>query len=318
MNKYLDPKKYLSFLYRQSSPLLAKIDAKLGALAQSSFDDVKPVFILGTPRSGTTFAYQLMVKYFDFLYVSNVVEQFYATPNLAFMLNEKYFNQEKMSFDSTYGNTSADGAKAPNQGVNFWYQWFGLDNIKHYQTIEELDLKKLALMQSVIATLTHRYQKNMLFKQLSIGQKLPVINRYFPKAKYIIIERDMLYTAQSIHQAMSKTNTPPNTMWGGQFDGFEQYLYLPKNEMVANQVMGFHGGIEKGLAEIDNVQVLRINYQQMCLNLPSVLSAIADFTGMPLIEEVNNELPIRYSEKVSINPQDFEQIKLELQRIINR
>lgn len=310
MNKYLQLGKYLNFGYRKIAPVLAKVDHSLCA----EHDEPEPVFLLGVPRSGTTLTYQLMVRYFDFLFVSNFVERFYATPNLTFAIDQRMANKAQSSFTSSYGKTDGDGAKAPNQGVNFFYQFFGLDNIKHHQILDELDSDKLMLMKKTIGGLTTKYNKQMIFKELSLGQKLPILQHYFPKAKYIIIERHMLYTAQSIHQAMTKHQHPEDSMWGGQFEDFEQFLSLDKNKLIANQVVGIEKGIEQGLAQIDSERILRVNYRDICLHTSQTLDKIATFIEMSLVEPLaqNN---FHYSEKVSIDKQDFEQIRSELIRI---
>lgn len=310
MNKYFQLGKYFDFGYRKIAPLLSKVDHLLCAES----DEPQPIFLLGVPRSGTTLTYQLIVHCFDLLYVSNLVERFYATPNLAFAVDQRLGSKGKPSFTSSYGKINVNGIKSPNQGVNFFYQFFGLDDIKHHQTLAELDLAKLSLMRKTIGGLTAKYKKQMVFKELSLGQKIPVLQHSFPYAKYILIERNLLFTAQSIHRAMTKNNHPEQSMWGGQFDGFEQYLSLNKNKLVANQVVGITRGIEQGLEQIDSERVLRVNYKDICLNASQTLGEIADFIDQPLVKAPPED-SFNYSEEISIDKQDFEQIRSELIRL---
>ena len=93
-----------------------------------------PFFILGLPRSGSTFLHQILTMSFDFNYISNIKAYFYENIIFGNMLHNqlKRKNTFQSNFFSQYGNTK--GPLEPNEWGWFWRKWFKLKNDEHHIT----------------------------------------------------------------------------------------------------------------------------------------------------------------------------------------
>ncbi|OHU90681.1 MULTISPECIES: sulfotransferase family protein [Pseudoalteromonas] len=273
------------------------------------------VFIIGVPRSGTTLLYQVLVDSLDFTYINNFIEKFYALPNTSFWLSRKFIKYYSSSFESAFGDTSRDGLGAPCQGISFWYKWFSKNQIVHAQGLHDVDEKLMREMTKTIASITDRAGKPLLVKQLSFGQKLEVIHHYFPNAKYIYLERDLLEVAQSIYNAMDRNGVGEGAMWGGQFKGYEKYLKLKKTKMIPHQVIGLKKGIEEGLNRIPKNQIMKVHYEDLCINTQDVAQRIANFTGQSFCQNKSIYKNIKYSKKVGIPIEDYNEMILEFHNL---
>ena len=103
-----------------------------------------PFFILGLPRSGSTFLHQILTMSFDFNYVSNIKAFFYENISFGNMLHDKFRKKNKYNSNylSEFGNTK--GPLEPHEWGWFWRKWLKLKNEEHHVTknIDWLGLKK--------------------------------------------------------------------------------------------------------------------------------------------------------------------------------
>ena len=100
LRKYFILKNYYRvFLRRIYSPIVSGLEGsilKKRLLAHGSNELVyQPIFILGIPRSGTTFVYQLVSHLFSTLYIDNFIEKFSSTPVTAFWVRNLIFGEKK-------------------------------------------------------------------------------------------------------------------------------------------------------------------------------------------------------------------------------
>ena len=103
-----------------------------------------PIFIIGLPRSGSTFFHQILISKFNFNYVSNIKAFFYENVVLGNLLHNKFSldNNFKSNFTSKFGNTY--GPLEPNEWGWFWRKWFNLKNNEHHisRKVDWKNLKK--------------------------------------------------------------------------------------------------------------------------------------------------------------------------------
>ena len=103
-----------------------------------------PIFIIGLPRSGSTFFHQILISKFNFNYVSNIKAFFYENVVLGNLLHNKFSldNNFKSNFISKFGNTY--GPLEPNEWGWFWRKWFNLKNNEHHisRKVDWKNLKK--------------------------------------------------------------------------------------------------------------------------------------------------------------------------------
>lgn len=80
------------------------------------------IYILGSPRTGSTLLYQLVCKFSDGLYITNECEG-----PIAEYFKEKHQavidNKPNITLKSAYGKTT--GTLSPSEGSTYFKQWFG-------------------------------------------------------------------------------------------------------------------------------------------------------------------------------------------------
>lgn len=266
MNKFFVAENYLNFLKKRVLASWAKIFNRVFKTKTTSSDldgGISPVFIVGLPRSGSTIAYQLLTSYLDVEYVSNYLEKSYFFPLRAFkkQLNKKPAKVSS-SFRSEYGETDKSNLWEPNQGINFWYNW--MPSELHHHELADFTTTQLSDLENVINSMLKLSGKNVLFKELSLSQKIPVLKTVFPKAKFILISRNSSEVASSIYRAMEKNNIPDGVMWGAQFKGFEEYLDLPRKEMIASQVKQLENSVTQFTTDLNEDQLLEVEFADLC------------------------------------------------------
>lgn len=284
MKKYLSLTNYVNFFNRVIiAPFAKGIEKKIynELWAQSEKEPEKcPVFIIGVPRSGTTIGYQLLTSKLDVGYISNYVEQHYYAPLTAFKSFLQHCPERHDFFESEFGSVDRNYRWAPNQGVNFLYNW--MPSLDHVHKLSDFSDSQLEDLRKLIHALLLLAKKNVLFKELSLSQKIPVLSELFPTAKFIVIDRDPVEVACSIFGAMEKQKIPEGVMWGAQFDGYEKTLFLPKKEMIAQQILGLKNGMEKGLKSVGTENVITFDYKDICQNPAMFVQKCSLFLGSEL------------------------------------
>lgn len=161
-------------------------------------DTLAPVFIIGAPRTGSTFLLQQMLKSFKFVYITNV---------MALMPNHmlKFFTAFKKEI-LTYSDIKKSefgyikGLHSPNEAGQLFEKWF-----KDFSTEDEQKL-----VESTISYMSIKANAPFICKNLYNSLRLQHISRIFPSSKFIHISRDPFFTAQSILEARKK-NTETTT-----------------------------------------------------------------------------------------------------------
>ena len=97
-------------------------------LSEPDLEKAFPVFIIGAPRTGSTFLYQSITNSLDVAYIDNLVELFYDSFCAGFFISKAlYGNKPHNNFVSYHGNTRRlGGLHAPSECGAFWYRWLRL------------------------------------------------------------------------------------------------------------------------------------------------------------------------------------------------
>ena len=84
--------------------------------------DVPVVFILGSPRTGSTLLYQLLINLFPFTYFNNTTNDLFSEhPGLGLLLHQQLVSESTVSYDGKLGcglgkPTSTDSHRLPHRG----------------------------------------------------------------------------------------------------------------------------------------------------------------------------------------------------------
>lgn len=224
-----------------------------------------PVFILGLPRSGSTFLYQVLTDMFDVIYIDNLMtlgrEILYLSSRLS-----HFFYQDKPHYNyaSSFGDTLEGGLHAPSEAGSLWYRWIPENRIYVDESGLSQDQKNRMILN--IHALMNRYRKTLVIKNLYFSTRIRLIRSLFPEAKFLLIHREPVYIAQSIYLSRIRNcRNPKREWWSVRFPGYESVLGRPLEEQVARQVYELDKILRRDLAGVDPENVMEVEYGQLDL-----------------------------------------------------
>ena len=162
----------------------------------------KPIFILGSGRSGTTLLYNLLSVHPDLCWFSNITDAHASFPHLAFLhrvLDIPLFGHSVIKY--IIGSTSEDRILFPSEGVNIYHSYAGF--VRDRKTtfrdmrIEDAEKFKYSIAIHLMATGRHRF----ISKQNANTQRIGILRKMFPDAYFVHIIRDGRAVAYSLSQA---------------------------------------------------------------------------------------------------------------------
>lgn len=248
--------------------------------------DYSPIFIIGAPRSGSTILYQLITNYFSILYTSNLVHYCFRNFFMGFIIHHYFYgNKTHNSFNSEYGDTSKDSLLAPSECSNFWYKYFPNKNIPlPKEEISNINLEKL---RYTINKVINHFKKPIIFKNLNNSNRIEVLLKTFPNAKFIVIKRDIFYNAQSVLMARKNLNYPSNKIWSIKPLNYKE-IENEKNEydIVIKQIQSIENQIEKILNN-SNTTFLLVEFEKLISKPIEVLNQVQSFCNLEEKKEIN-------------------------------
>ncbi|WP_263079616.1 sulfotransferase [Endozoicomonas sp. Mp262] len=212
----------------------------------------QPVFIIGAPRTGSTILYQVLTNVADVLYIDNLAHRFYRNLFFGIWLSRKVFGiKPHNNFKADHGRTTKYGMHAPSECGDFWYRWLPLD--QHFIAEDDICEKVVSEIRDEILAISNYHMRPIVFKNLNAGQRLRLLKRAFPNAKFIFIKRDSIFTVNSIINARVKNNIATGEWWSIKPKNYRDLLQLDEVDMCMAQVFYLERQIK------DDLQILYSN-----------------------------------------------------------
>jgi hypothetical protein len=241
------------------------------------------IFIVGSPRAGTTVMLQWLASTGKFGYPTNLLSRFYAAPYIGTKIQElltdrdyNFFNEicefrETSSFVSHYGKTQ--GALEPHEFWYFWRRFFPQNGIEYIdeKSLERADsvkfLKELSAWEDAI-------NKPLALKALLLNGHLEFLSKIFKSTLFIYIVRHPFYNCQSLLSARVNYNGNMNTWFSFKPREYDILKDLDPYRQVAGQVYYTNAAIESQLEKIDSPRRLHVRYEKFCKNPSRVFEEI--------------------------------------------
>lgn len=269
------------------------------------------VFILGSPRTGSTLAYQVLINFFGFNYFSNfVVDHFAETPIVGTAL-EKLLNPRKpVSYESTYGKTS--GPWEPSEASPIFKNWFGGGHPSQIvsATVHPEKEAHLVLTMQCVHGLTG---KPLLVKNAWNCFRIADLTRIFPRAHFIWVRRDIARSALSDLVARYKRGGPG--LWNSATTAnYLEIQKLPYWEQVVEQQYEYNIILHKDLHDYANGRFYEIWYEDLFRDIRAQLSSLANFFDSISAGIEMADLPVPALNNSSLNtysqfPEDWHKIE---------
>ncbi len=226
--------------------------------------DVPLVFILGSPRTGSTLAYQLLVNFFGFFYFSNFVADYYPEyPSVGSALDHAINPRTLVTYESAYGKTS--GVWEPSEASSIFRNWFGGEHPSQTKSCDVFPAKELHLVNSMksIYALT---SNSILIKNAWNCFRIATIMRLFPRAQFVWIRRDIGLSALSDLASRYRRGGP--TVWNSATTAnYLEIQELSYWQQVVEQQFEYNKTIKSDLQNFCQGHFIEIWYEEMCNNL---------------------------------------------------
>jgi hypothetical protein len=277
----------------QKNPLLEEL---LGELAETlkvaenslSVDEgvnLKPnIFIVGSPRSGTTLLYQALASTGAFCYPTNFLSRFYSTLGVGCKIQKMLFDKRfqfrdelkliddeyQMEFSSELGKTK--GPMAPNVFWYFWYHHFNFGDLT-YLTDEQWRSSQTDSLVRELRIMQAELSLPIVMKGMIMNWNLLQFSSLIPNAIFLRLKRDPLDVVNSIYEARSTHSGDSEKWWSFKPPEFEQLIKLPAREQVAGFYLSIENALDQAFQKIPN-QILTVEYADFCRNPNALFSLL--------------------------------------------
>jgi hypothetical protein len=258
--------------------------------------EVPLVFILGSPRTGSTLVYQILVNAFDFCYFSNFVNDKFAEHPVIGVALSLYLNQQApVSYQSEYGKTQGDDG--PSEGSLVFRNWFGGAHPSQTRSCEVLSDKKTHLLLTMkgIHKLTGRA---ILTKNAWNCFRIRALTELFPNIHFIWNRRDIGESAFSDLKARYVKGGSPTSWNSATTANYQTIQKRPHWEQVVEQQYEYNESIEHDLKRFCPEQYLELWYEDVCQETAGELERIRQFFEsrlLPIRQQAGSIPPLKMS-----------------------
>lgn len=247
--------------------------AEQKGLREECAKDLKPVFIIGAPRSGSTLLYQCMTTYFDVAYFSNLHCFLNTNPGFVEKYFKPFFKPHRENFESDHG--AVKGWMAPSECGYYWYRFFRRN--PQYVSLQDIESESMKKMQHSFSKFMHAAKKPVLIKNMNIALRLEPILEIFPNALFIVMKRDGLENIRSLLKARKTIRGDYNKWWSMEPSNIEDIKRKTcPVEQVDDQIRSIYEDIERSRS-LKPGQFVEVVYKDLCENPVNELQKIHKF-----------------------------------------
>jgi len=282
---------------------------KLFLQARGSRRKPPPIFIISAPRSGTSLLYELLVTFYHFAYLSSLAHRFYLTPHAASWLGRGVIGKWHGNFTSRYGHIAGWGA--PNEGGWVWRRWLSDDDWRDGTDYSDGDATQL---REVTHGLSGIFAAPFLNKNVMHSNRLRLMQKIWPDALYILVNRDFTDNARSIIRAERKEGGPAHDgehWWSVRPKLAKDFIGHSDVDRAVAQIAGVHRDIETDIKAIGADRMLAVNYAELCSDCRAGLNDIESFlAGHNVKLSQRGEIPAKFEIRASPPMNDAEEARI--------
>ena len=243
--------------------------------------EIKPIFILASPRSGTTILYNLFTRHKDTSFPEHFADKYYDSP-WKFGLIPIMLKQQMLRFKIR---------PLPHEG-KFLSRFFPFGT-----TLDENDVTpeiKSYFYKLIKFELKAFHAKKFVCKQVDFSMRIKFLKKLFPDAQYIIIWRNPRAVVGSLYTQMQgdwkqEPNKPSNERgWLQTTENFG------KNETLLDSCINFYQNYVNSIQSnyfIIKDNSIEVNYEDFVKDPHEQLKRLYEFTGLNWNDELEKEIP---------------------------
>jgi len=222
----------------------------------------QPIFIVGAPRSGSTILYQILTNLYDVLYIDNLVCKLNRNIFFGLFLADKIYGKKPHNnYQSFHGRTK--GLHSPAECGQLWYRWFPKD--RHYLDVSDVPERTILEIRKEVSSIVNYFDKPIVFKNLNAGQRIRVLSKCFPMAKFLFIIRDPKDISHSILKAKRRIGIPDNQLWSIMPKNSDELKMLEWDEQIVKQIYYLEKQIVEDSSLIDDNNFYIFFYNEFSL-----------------------------------------------------
>lgn len=271
-----------------------------------------PVFIVGTPRSGTTIVYLHLVNRFHFSYFSNLSKKFsmFAIPSA--LVGRTFFRYAPTQ-ENRFGVTG--GAMGPSDGWRIFHRWFPRNGTQEEGKSRGLhELKNIVRMHEVI------FDAPFINKNNANSVRIHALAELFPDALFVHVHRRPLDTVLSLLDARRKQNIGVNEWWGPAPSELLDCRFDTEESQVVQQVIGLERIIADSFSDLSDSRRISISYEDFCRDPGSLCKRVSDYYEQHgyAIKSRSGTVPDKYEISSKVSRYDdavLERIEQELEAV---
>lgn len=260
---------------------LSGMNSVLQEFEQSKYSNAESkhplFFVVGLPRSGTTFCTQILQKSFDLGYINNLVARFWLAPLSGIKLSKQILGNSTFSdFTSNYAST--EGLNGIHEFGYFWRHWLlkeSVEDFKNYSA-KENQINWVGLKKTV-NNIQLEMDKPMVMKNNFGGFHTNKLLEHFENAFVIYIKRDPIDVAISILDARMKFFEDSRTWWATITPNFEKLKNLSPHQQIIGQIEALKGLYESQVMSTEFTdRKIVLNYAQLSSQPNQVLKDLQE------------------------------------------
>ncbi|WP_299848781.1 sulfotransferase [uncultured Roseovarius sp.] len=256
--------------------LLKTLNASIAEtrMTETAAVPLPPLFILGTPRSGTTYCMQWLAATGAFSYPSNLISRFWKAPYIGAICQEMFTNPEfdfrgefaDLSFHdpeqrSELGKTQ--GLLSPNE---FWYFWRAI-----FPGDDDIGIDLSSATDSQFTEFTQKLhdfasvrEKPVATKGMIVNHQLGPFAKGVPGALFLHLDRDPHASAWSLLRARERMHGDQNTWYSFKTPNRHDLTSLPAPQQVMGQIETIRNDLRQQLNDLPQDRWLSLDYAELC------------------------------------------------------
>lgn len=245
------------------------------------------LFIVGAPRTGSTYCLQWLAASGAFGYPSNFIARFWSAPFFGAMVQEMLVNPE---FDyrgefsdvsprivtSTSDAGKTGGMLAPSEFWFFWREHLPTDGDLGIN-LSEAHEQDYRAFRYELAAFAEVCQKPLAMKGKIINHQISRFAAAVPEAMFLFMDRDPIDSAWSLLRSRRRIYGDERHWWSFKTPNYEVLKTLEPVEQVVGQVQSIRRDVQVALDQIPRERWIRLEYKKLCEDPSSAFQHIADW-----------------------------------------
>ncbi|WP_412063682.1 sulfotransferase [Rubrivirga sp. IMCC45206] len=220
-----------------------------------------PLFVVGSPRSGTTVVTQHIFNTFEFAYISNYVKKHFRIPAIASVIS-RLKGVSNRAYDSRLGVVK--GETSISDGWALFEQWFPGFNYHDADGSGFLRTANPNRLAALLRFIERIYSAPVLVKNNGNSLRIDSLSNLFQSAIFVHVERDLVSTSSSLIRARHKRGVGKGDWWTTVPEPILSLSFESEAERAVVQSWAVREAARRSLTALSPDRYITIEYDAFC------------------------------------------------------